>query len=228
MSLTETDAGLEYDDRLVRRNLARAVSAHEGKMAELVQMQTAVKDAEAKLLALKDQIDATADTEERLDEAVASSLQAGKNISEHNPALQSKRRRDALIEEHALLTRGWMRLKAKADGLERACEAELAELHRVREPILQHMLETLATELAQHENIAAELRSKLYGYSMCGNGSIHQKMPVNALALLRSQPKNAAQPMLNSPEYFAVQRQKECFRQWKRALEVDPSARLEL
>jgi hypothetical protein len=90
------------------------------------------------------------------------------------------------------------------------------------------VLETLAGELAEKEGEAATLRSRLYGFSVCSNGPNLQKLPQIAIALLRSAPKNATPPQTNSPGHFSMNRDKEAFRSWKRALETDAQAQLSL
>ena len=97
-----------------------------------------------------------------------------------------------------------------------------------REPIVQDMLENLAATLAVKEREASELRNRLRGFSYCGEGSRPQKLPWLALDLLRNPPKNAVPPMINTPEQRAVDREKEAFRDWKRALGTDAQAVLSL
>ena len=173
-------------------------------------------------------IDKSAHAEDQLAETVAESLRRGTAVSERSPAWKAKTQRDELIAEHALLTRGFAHLQARASGLELQVAAEHAEVLRVREPIIQHVLETLASELAVKENEAAALRSRLYGFSVCSNGPNLQKLPRLAIDLLRTPPKNAVPPQTNTSAQFAVDRQKEAFRSWKRALESDAQSQLNL
>jgi hypothetical protein len=218
----------EYDDRAARRDLAKAVDAYQAKLVELTAMRTAVKGAEAKLLAMQDEIDKSADAEDAVDEAAANALQRGRDISERNPAIQGKRKRDALIDERTLFARGFARLQGRAAGLEREADAELTELRRCREPIIQNLFERLAEELSRKESECATLRSRLFGFSVCSNGPVPQKLPPLALSLLRNPPANSKAPQINSSAHSAMNREKEIFRSWRRALESDAQAVLDL
>src|ERR1700730_7512479 len=135
--------------------LAKAIAVHQKKLAELADMRAAIDQAEAKLAGMAEAIDKSAHAEDQLAETVAESLRRGTAVSERSPAWKAKTQRDELIAEHALLTRGFAHLQARASGLELQVAAEHAEVLRVREPIIQHVLETLASELAVKENEAA-------------------------------------------------------------------------
>jgi hypothetical protein len=89
-----------------------------------------VSEAEAKLAAIQESIDKTACAEDALAEAVAESLQRGKDISELAAAWRAKQTRDDLIAEHALFKAGFARLQAKASGLEFQVAAQHAEIIR--------------------------------------------------------------------------------------------------
>jgi hypothetical protein len=98
----------------------------------------------------------------------------------------------------------------------------------VREPIIQAALTDLAEALLARESEAASLRARLYGFSVCSNGSALQKLPRLAITLLRSPPKNSVPPQTNSPAHFAMNHEKAAFIDWKRALEFDANAQLNL
>jgi hypothetical protein len=123
---------------------------------------------------------------------------------------------------------GFARQQAKASGLELQVAAEHAEVIRVREPIIQKMLENLAGELALKEPEAAASRARLHGFSICATGPVPQKLPALAIALLRNPPKNPTPPPINTPAYFTVGREKTAFIAWKKSLETDANARLNL
>jgi hypothetical protein len=60
------------------------------------------------------------------------------------------------------------------------------------------------------------------------NGPALQKLPRLAIDLLRSPPKNATPPQINSPAQRTIGREKEAFIAWKRAFESDANAMLNL
>jgi hypothetical protein len=224
----ESRADPQYDDRACRRQLAKTIDAHQSKLAELVSIRGDIKRAEVILAETQQQIDQTAGVEDDLSEAAGEALRRGTAISERSEAWKAKAKRDGLIEQVKLWSSGLARLKANAVGLEGQVAAELAELHRVREPIVQHVFKTLADELSQHETISAQLRARLFGFSVCSNGPAPQRLPPIALSLLRNPPANSKPPQINSPAHNAMNREKEIFRSWKKALESDASAVLNL
>ena len=127
-----------------------------------------------------------------------------------------------------MLKTGFVLLRVKADALEFAVKGAHAEVIAAREPIVQDMLENLASELAFKESEAASLRSRLRGLSFCSNGSVPQKLPRLAIDLLRNPPKNAVPPQINTPAARTIDHEKQAFIAWKRALESDAQAQLNL
>jgi hypothetical protein len=173
-------------------------------------------------------IDKSADVEDEVAELAAEALRSGKQVSERSNVWKAKQQRNELIAYHALAKTGFGRLQARASGLERQVAAEYAALVEARAPIVQNELQNLADELAVREGEAASLRARLYGFFVCSNGPALQKLPPLAITLLRSSPKNATFPQTNSPGHHAMNRDKEAFRSWKRALETDAQAQLSL
>jgi hypothetical protein len=228
MSLAETRTALEYNDAACRKHLAKAIAAHQAKVSELTELRAAIMQAEVRLTSMQEAIDKSADIVDAVTELAAKALRTGHEFSERSPALKAQQKRDALIEELALLKTGFVHLRARAAGLERQVAAEYEELVRVREPIIRRMLEELAEELFVKESEAASLRARLFGFSTCSNGPVPQKLPLLARNLLGNPPANAAHPQTNSPGHFRVQKEKQAFRDWKKALETDANAQLSL
>jgi hypothetical protein len=81
-----------------------------------------------------------------------------------------------------------------ASELEKAVEASHTVVIEAREPIVQDMLDKLASELLEADSKAARLRARLYGFSVCS-----QKLPSLARDLLSRQPKSTTLPQTNSP-----------------------------
>jgi hypothetical protein len=228
MSVAESHTAVDYDDIACRKHLAKAIAAHQAKLAELADLRAAISQAEAKLAGLQETIEKSAHVEDQVAELAADALRSGRDVSERSPAWKAKEKRDDLIADHKLLMVGFERLRARASGLENEVEAEHVELLRVREPIIQNMLSILADELAMKESEAATLRARLYGFSVCSNGPVLQKLPWLARNLLGNQPQNAAHPQTNSVGHFKVQKEKSEFIAWKKQLESDADARLNL
>ena len=111
-------------------------------------------------------------------------------------------------------------------ALERQVEAAHAELAAAREPIVQASLDLLASELASKESEAATLRARLRAFSLSSAGPVPQKLSGFARGLLVNVPRNSVPPQINSPGHFAMNREKEVFRNWRRALETDAQAQL--
>jgi hypothetical protein len=233
MLATEIDDTL-YTDAKARRALASAIKVYRAKADILSDLVEAVKKAEARLAAMKTEIDQSAGVETEVAEAAATALCHGGNVSDRSKAWRAKEERDALIADHELLSTGLLRLQARALAAEREANAELIELHRVREAIIQAELNKLAAEVARVENEAAALRWRLRGFSICGNvspggnGVVPQKLSNFARSLLIDPPKNAVPPQINSLRQKVVDSDKAAFIAWKKALESDANAVLVL
>jgi hypothetical protein len=217
-----------YSDVRARKDLARAVDAYGVKAAELAALRTTIKQAESRLASMKTEIDESADVEVQVADAAADALRRGGDVSDRSQAWKAKQDRDALIAEHELLSSGLLRLQARAIAAEREANAELVELHRCREPIIQHMIDALASEVAIAEKKAMALRARLHGFSLCPNGATPQRLSSFARGLLINQPANVMGPQINSPAAREVAREREIFRNWKTALESDANAQLNL
>lgn len=225
MSLAEIRS--EYDDA-AREVLEKTIKAHQAKAAELADMRKSIERAEAKLAAMQEAIDESAEVEDAMAEAAARSLRLGTDVSERSDAWRAKQLRDHLIADHALLKTGFDHLRTQASGLELQAAAAHADVIAAREPIVQDMLDNLAGELSALEMQASELRARLRGFSYCGNGPLPQKLPPNARYLLGNPPRNATPPQINTPEQRKVDGDKQAFLYWKKALETDARAVLDL
>jgi hypothetical protein len=135
---------------------------------------------------------------------------------------------DQLIDDLRLLESGLARLRAREISLSRETEAEYQELVRCREPVVQHVIDSLASELALTESKASALRARLRGFSLCSNGQTPQKLSGYARGLLINPPVNVAGPQMNSPQQREADREREIFRSWKKSLESDAQAQLVL
>jgi hypothetical protein len=228
MTMVQIQSQPEYNDIVARRALAKAIFAHKAKLAELTDLRAAIEQAEAKLAGMAEAIEKSAHVEDQVAELAANALRSGKEVSQRSPAWKAKQERDELIADHALLKTGFTRLQARANGLENEVAAVHAVVIEMREPIIQATLTRLAEELSLKESDAAAMRARLRGFSMCGNGPVVQKLPWLARNLLGNQPQNAAHPQTNSPGHFKVQREKQAFQDWKKQLENDASAILNL
>jgi hypothetical protein len=121
-----------------------------------------------------------------------------------------------------------VRLQARGTALERELAAAYADLASAREPIVQAELDKLACELARKEGEAATLRSRLRAFSLSSAGPAPQRLSSLARGLLVSPPANAREVQINTPAHFAMTREKEIFRSWKKSLETDAQAQLVL
>jgi hypothetical protein len=204
------------------------IKVHRAKLTELNELQTSIKQAEARLAAMETEIDETAGVENEIAEAAATTLQLGKDVSDRSKAWRAKEERDALIADHESLSTGLLRLQARALAAEREVAAELVEVHRIREPIIQHSSISWASELVLKESEASALRNRLRGFSMSAAGPVPQKLSNFARSLLVSPPRNSVPPQRNSPEQRTVDREREIFREWRKALESDAQAQLSL
>jgi hypothetical protein len=185
--------------------------------------------ARGSLASLQNEIDKSADIVDAVSEIAAKALLTGRQFDERGAAWKAKERRDKQIEELALLKTGLVHLRGQVIGAEKQAEAELMEVREAREPLVQAALTDLADALAETESAAATLRARLYGFSTCSHGPQQlQKLPPHAIALLRSKPANAREVMLNSPEQRAMNRERELFKAWKRELETNAQAQLDL
>jgi hypothetical protein len=223
MSLAEMQTAAEYDDASARKILAKAIKAHQAKIAELAELRAAIGRAATKLAGLKEEIDRTAHVEQEMVEATALALARGVDVLERSHAWKRRERRDALVAELEVLQPGFAHLQAKAGAHEKAVDAAHMAVIEAREPIAQAGLDKLAGELLTAETVGARLRARLYGFSVCS-----QKLPWLARSLLSSPPKNAALPQTNSPAARLVDEEKQAFKDWKRALETDANAQLTL
>jgi hypothetical protein len=189
-------------------------------------LRKAISEAEARLAEMQEEIDRTAKVEDAVAEAAANALERGANISAQSKAWRAKEERDGLITEHALLKTGFARLQSRAGALENKGRASCRD-RKARTDCAGCARYILADGLFAKENEAAQLRTRLLGFSMCANGGTPQKLSWRARALLLANPKNATYPQINSPEQRAVDRDKQAFIAW-RALESDAQAQLYL
>ncbi|HEY8098234.1 MAG TPA: hypothetical protein VIE65_19410 [Methylobacter sp.] len=217
-----------FDEFAQRRVLKNAIAIRLACSRDVDQIGVTIADAERRIAKMREELSGFTTLLNSAADFASEALRNGSELSPPADLIAAKKKHEHLLEKITFAESGLLSLKAQLSQKENDLVVLSLRVNEAVEPLVCDTGEQLAEEVFRLELAAGAARAKLRALSMSGQNGRVQKLGVLAYRILKNLPENAREIQINTPLFLKEQHCKKAIIDWRKCLEVDSNAKLNL